>query len=176
MEKYNMNNNKLARNYGLKLIDFQNFAGARIDRSLNRENGIKETSPFWVNLPNTTVYMPSNPFKMTASFLGGDSNAMKMGAMTIETLNLELVVAISSNLKLDLVDLNPDQGQEKIRFLTKSKRNDNETHYIKFEGKLPPLELSLKALRERKTVTEMLAIEDWTITDFDNCLNGNPHV
>lgn len=60
-----------SRKYELGVVDFQNFAGARIDRAMNRENGLKETSPFWVNLPNITVYMPSNPFKMTASFLGG---------------------------------------------------------------------------------------------------------
>ena len=159
----------------MKLIDFQNYAGARIDRSLNRENGLKESSPFWVNLPNVTVYMPSNPFKMTASFLGGDGNAMKSGPMTIDTLTLELVVAIRTNLKLDIVDLNPDKGQQ-ARFLTKSKRNDDEIHYVKFEGKLPPLELSMEALKDTKNVKKLLEIEDWTITDFDNCLDGNPHV
>ena len=54
----------------VKLIDFQNYAGCRIDRKLNKENGLKEANPFFISMPNITVYMPSNPFKMTANFLG----------------------------------------------------------------------------------------------------------
>ena len=158
----------------LDLIDFQNFAGARIDRSINRENGIKEMSPFWVKLPNFTIYMPSNPFKMTASFFGDQKSAP--GAMQIDTLTVEIIVAFKSNLKLDLVDLHPDKGQQRTTFLTRLMRPEEEIHFVKFEGKLPTIELSMATVKDQNNFKKMLEIEDWTITDFDNCLLGNPHV
>ena len=158
----------------IKLIDFHNFAGVRIDRKTNRENGLKETSPFFVNMPNITVYMPSNPFKMTSSFLNPGSGGAS-GGMKMDTLTMELLVAIRSNLKLDLIDLGPDPGQ-KAKFLTPSRINDDEIHFVKFEGRVPPIELSMAAMKNTETLQKLTQIEDWTITDFDNCLNGNPHV
>lgn len=132
----------------IELVDFQSFAGARIDRALNRENGIKEANPFWVTVPNLTIYMPSNPFKMTASFFGGGDQA-KGGPMKIDTLTLELIVAIKSNLKLDLVDLSPDDRHQKVNFLTNSKKTDDEIHFVKFEGRLPSLELSMATVKDQ---------------------------
>lgn len=159
----------------VRLIDFQNYAGCRIDRKLNKENGLKEANPFFVSLPNITVYMPSNPFKMTANFLGGSGPKGPKGAMQIDTLTLELIVAIKSNLKLDLIDRHPDKGQRQ-QFLTPSKRNDDEIHFVRFEGRLPALELSMATIKDQQALKKLTEIEDWTITDFDNCLNGNPHV
>ena len=137
----------------MKLIDFQNFAGARIDRKINRENGLKEVSPFFVNLPNITVYMPSNPFKMTGSFLNPGS-AGASGGMKIDSLTIELLVSIRCNMKLDLIDLSPDPGQ-KVNFLTPSKINDDEIHFVKFEGRLPPIELSMAALKDREGAAKL---------------------
>ena len=76
---------------------------------MNKENGLREASSFFVNLPNITVYMPSNPFKMTAAFLSPSQSTGSKG-LTIDTLTIELVVAIKTNLKLDLEDLNPDSS------------------------------------------------------------------
>ena len=137
----------------MKLIDFQNFAGARIDRKINRENGLKEVSPFFVNLPNITVYMPSNPFKMTSSFLNPGS-AGASGGMKIDSLTIELLVSIRCNMKLDLIDLSPDPGQ-KVNLLTPSKINDDEIHFVKFEGRLPPIELSMAALKDREGAAKL---------------------
>ena len=126
------------------MIDFQNYAGARIDRKLNKENGLREVSPFWANLPNMTIYMPSNPFKMTARFLDPGS---KKGPIKMDTLTLELKVAIRSNLKLDLVDLKPDAGQNP-NFLSPKRKNDDEIHFVQFEGRMPAIELSMEAMKQ----------------------------
>ena len=95
--------------------------------------------------------------------------------MKIDTLTIELLVGIRSSLKLDLVDCEPEKGQ-KANFLTKSRRLDDEIHFVKFEGKIPPIELSRQAIADQQTLKKLAEIEDWTITDLDNCLNGNPHV
>ena len=159
-------------NADLSVIDFQNFAGCRIDRKTNKENGLKEASPFFVNLPNITIFMPSNPFKMSASFFGEPT---KGGAFKMDSLTIELQVAIKSNLKLDLVDKKPEADQKK-RFLTPSQRNDDEIHFVKFEGRFPVIELSMEGIKDQRSLNKITAIEDWTITDFDNCLEGNPHI
>ena len=92
----------------------------------------------------------------------------------MDTLTMELKVAIRSNLKLDLVDLNPDAGQ-KPNFLSPNRKNDDEIHFVQFEGRLPAVELSMEAIKQ-KMAKKMIEIEDWTITDLDNCLDGNPHI
>ena len=121
-----------------------------------------------------TMYMPSNPFKM-AEFFGG-AGPQAGGPMKIDSLTIELIVAIKSNLKLDLVDLKPEKNQKKKSYLTASKINDDEIHFVKFEGRLPALELSLATAKDQMNIKKLAEIEDWTITDFDNCLDGNPHV
>lgn len=65
----------------------------------------------------------------------------------MDTLTIELLVSIRSNLKLDMVDLSPEPGQ-KAKFLTPSKVNDDEIHFIKFEGRLPTIELSAAAMKK----------------------------
>ena len=41
---------------------------------------------------------------------------------------------------------------------------------------MPTIKLSMEAIKEQRSLQKILEIEDWTITDFDNCLNGNPHI
>ena len=127
----------------LTLVDFHNFAGVRIDRQVNRASGLREVSPFFVNLPNISVYMPSNPFKMSAGFL--DPTTQGKG-LKMDSLTMELLVAIKSSLKLDLVDLSPDEGQ-RPNFLTESKLNDDEIHFVKFEGRLPTIEMTPASIK-----------------------------
>jgi len=66
----------------------------------------------------------------------------------MDSLTIELLVAIRSNLKLDLVDKKPGAEQEKKSFLTKSRRNDDEIHFVKFEGRFPVMELSLEKIKD----------------------------
>lgn len=51
-------------------------------------------------------------------------------------------------------------------------QHENEYHFVKFEGCLPPLEMNMDAIKKAAMNFEL---QDWTITDFDNCLLGNPH-
>ena len=118
--------------------------------------------------------MPSNPLKMTDSLLKPGLTGAS-GGMKIDSLTIELLVSIRCNMKLDMIDLSPDPGQ-KVNFLTPSKINDDEIHFVKFEGRMPAIELSMAALKDREGAAKLTQIEDWTITDFDNCLHGNPHV
>ena len=53
---------------------------------------------------------------------------------------------------------------------------DMEYHFVRFEGSIPPLELSLSSLQEKLQKAIIPQADDWTVTDFDNCLDGNPHV
>lgn len=55
----------------------------------------------------------------------------------MKSMTLEMLISIKSNLKLDLIDLKPDLDQKKTNFLTHSRINDDEIHFIKFEGKIP---------------------------------------
>jgi hypothetical protein len=50
---------------------------------------------------------------------------------------------------------------------------DDEVHFAKFEGMFPDFEFSPMAIMSKM---KDMNIKEWTITDFDNFLKGNPHV
>ena len=87
----------------------------------------------------------------------------------INNITLEVLVRIRSNLKLVLGTL--DQKTKETLYM--GAPQENEFHFLKFEGCLPPIEMSLDAIRK---AAQNFELSDWTITDFDNCLDGNPHV
>jgi len=87
----------------------------------------------------------------------------------IKNVTLEVLVRIKTNIKLTLSSLDP-KTKEIIYMGTK---HENEFHFVKFEGCLPPIEMSMDAI---KKIAQNFEISDWTITDFDNCLQGNPHI
>ena len=88
--------------------------------------------------------------------------------MKLEKVNQELILQFETNLKLDLVDLGTGES-----VIEKSRRPDHEIHFVRIEGRHPPINLSMDGLKDAAKLVE---IENWTITDFDNCLGGNPHV
>ena len=53
-----------------------------------------------------------------------------------------------------------------------------ETHFVRFEGKLNPVDVEFKSMLLAREVLEGISktmrIEEWTITDFDGKLKGNP--
>ena len=56
---------------------------------------------------------------------------------------------------------------------------DSEYHFVRFEGAMPPIELDMSMLKGNPQgifQKRSLDLEDWTITDFDDCLKGNPHL
>ncbi len=87
----------------------------------------------------------------------------------INNLTWEVLVRFKTNTKLSL-EIN---DVETRKLIYQGNPEDDEYHFIKFEGKLPPLEMSMHAL---KNMALNFELSDWTITDFDNCLEGNPHV
>ena len=51
-----------------------------------------------------------------------------------------------------------------------------ETHFMRFEGTLKPIKFQLDSISKMMdNIAKELEIEDWTITDVDNFLKGNPH-
>ena len=88
--------------------------------------------------------------------------------MKLEKINQELILQFRTNLKLDLVDLKTGES-----IIDQRSKADHEIHFVRFEGRHPPIELNMSGLKEAAKLVE---IENWTITDFDNCLGGNPHI
>lgn len=139
----------------MSVVDFQQTLGAFIDREENKAKGVyKYEGPMTRKTENFTFYMP------TEKDLG-----------EILSLNFEVTIRVKTNLKLNLVD---KEGNSLVQ-----DPMEKETHYIKFESVANRYPLSFKTVW--KLITELgktndLTFEDWTITDFDNCLNGNPHI
>ena len=88
--------------------------------------------------------------------------------MQIDNMSTEITLAINTNLKLNLQD-----EETKDTLIDKKKKTDKEIHFVTFEGRHPPFEVSLDAV---KKMANLMVIEDWIITDIDNCLYGNPPV
>jgi len=119
-------------------------------------------------MPNTSFYMPRNPMQIASMFFGkGQTEGSK--PIKIESLTIEILVRFKTNLKLALAGVD-DQTRETVYL---GSVRDEEYHFVKFEGCLPPVEMTLDAI---KKLAMNMEIEDWTITDFDNCLEGNPHI
>lgn len=89
--------------------------------------------------------------------------------LKIDGVTLEVLVRFRTNLKLALSGV--DQKTQETVYM--GQKRDEEFHFVKFEGCLPAVEMSTDAI---KKIAENFEIHDWTITDFDNCLQGNPHV
>ena len=87
-------------------------------------------------------------------------------------LTFEMLVKIETNLKLNLIE--PD-GKSLI---PENKTEKDEVHFLKFEANLQTLDVSLGQIF--RLLREFLGepnfeFKDWTITDIDNHLKGNPH-
>ena len=50
--------NERNHTWNMEVIDFHNFLGVEIDRKANQKKGIKEFSPFMMDIPNITMYTP----------------------------------------------------------------------------------------------------------------------
>ena len=91
--------------------------------------------------------------KMASAFFGDQKAG---GKFDLKTVTLEMQVAIKSNLKLDLVDLSPDIDQQKITFMDPSRQNDNEIHFVKFEGLLPISNLTTDLFKDHDKLRKVL--------------------
>ena len=93
--------NERNHTWHMEVLDFHNYLGVEIDRKANRAKGIKEFAPFMMDLPNMTMYMPSNPMQAMASIF---KQKTKGGPMIVDGLTMEILVKVRTNYKLDLVD------------------------------------------------------------------------
>ena len=64
----NENLNSKSKPLEMKLVDFNNYIGSSVDREENKKNGLRESSPFFMNLPNVKLFVPSNPLEMLKNF------------------------------------------------------------------------------------------------------------
>lgn len=157
--------NQKHHTFKIEVVDFINSIGIGIDREANRQKGVKEITSFLFDIPNLKIYGPSNPLKMGAALMslkgGSDPNKEQF----FNTITLGLLFKVRTNLKLNLVEADGE------RMIPKNKETDEEVHYVKFEGlndkfKIDPANL-LKT-------SQQFEFKDWTITDFDDFLKGNP--
>ena len=89
--------------------------------------------------------------------------------ITIENVTFEVLIAIHSNLILCYADdLSIYQNNKELK----------EIHFVKFEGTLPKFEIDVKklAIGELWPKGYKMEAEEYTITDIDGFLNGNPNI
>lgn len=159
--------NEVNHTWQLEVIDFQNFIGVEIDRQANKSKGVREFNPFMMDLPNITIFTPSNPMNMFASLFKNQGTGKPM---MVSGISIEILVKIRTNLKLDLIG---ESSSTTESLIPASRKTDDEIHYVKFEGFYPEFELSPESLKRGMTNLEF---KDWTIVDFDNYLKGNSHL
>jgi hypothetical protein len=141
----------------MEIVDFHQILGAFLNREENIEKKVHHFSNPLLrsNVPNFSYYMPE--IKKLGDYL---------------TLNFEIVVKVTTNLKLDLVDRHGNRLQKDPMAV--------ETHFVRFESIVEtfPIRFStiFKLLKEKMKRNKKLEFKEWTITDFDNYLKGNPHI
>lgn len=82
-------------------------------------------------------------------------------------MTIEYLVRIKSNYKLNLIDKNGD------KIISSSNEKDYEVHFLRFEGLYPNFEFTPSTMMSKMRDFDIL---DWTITDVDDFLKGNPHI
>ena len=92
------------------------------------------------DVPNFSLYLPSNPMQV-ASMLFNSKTGKE--PLKIQNATLEVVLKIRTNLKL-VVD-NIDEKTMESKYL--GRLRDEEFHFVRFEGCLPPVEMTLDSLR-----------------------------
>ena len=87
-------------------------------------------------------------------------------------MNVEMVVKLTTNLKLDVIDKNG------YSMINTEDHSDDEIHYLRFESVYNEIELNPSALLNirNKLNNSDVNFTGWTITDIDRYLNDNPHV
>ena len=87
-------------------------------------------------------------------------------------LNVEAQVRMKTRCKLNVKD---PEGNVMIE---DGDQYDKEYHYVQFESVAAKIDAKLSALMElrKKFMNFDLEFDDWTITDLDNELLGNPHL
>ncbi len=137
-----VHNNSEKHQLQMDVIDFHQNAGAKIDRETNRKEGISAANPFFMDMPSFTLYMPKNPMQLASMLFqsqGGDSKK----PLRVENVTLEVLVRFKTNLKLSVAGL--DQKTEQTVYM--GYLREDEYHFVRFEGLLPPIEMSMDSIK-----------------------------
>ena len=86
----------------MRIVDHNHYCGASVDRVENKRNGLRESSPFFMNLPNVKLFIPSNPLTMLKNFSKSKTDTSQ--PFKLDKLSMEITLAFTTNLKLDLID------------------------------------------------------------------------
>ena len=88
-------------------------------------------------------------------------------------MNFEMLLRIETNLKLNPID------KDGKGLIPEKEKEYEEVHFLKMESKVCEYEIRfgtiLKLIKEMANKPD-LKFSDWTLTDFDLQLNGNPHI
>jgi hypothetical protein len=89
------------------------------------------------------------------------------------TLNFEMLIRIETTLKLNPI------YKDGIGLIKDHEKDDEEVHFVRFESVVQAYEIRMGSiLRLFKELIKKpdLQFSNWTITDIDQHLNGNPHI
>ncbi len=88
-------------------------------------------------------------------------------------LNFEMLIRVETNLKLNLID------KDGLSLIPSNEIMQDEVHFLRFESVVNEYTISFKTiwqlLKEMKN-RPPLQFSNWTITDLDDFLKGNPHI
>lgn len=136
------------------LVDFDIVCGAEIDRRENKKNKLTK--------------LPFSPTPFTHMYMaGGFGFSMKKTIKIMGVFKLK----VSTPTKLNIVD------PHGVRLVNEGFLDIPEIHFPQFESIAKEVELDIKKLSAliKEGMNSSLEFKDWTLTDFDSYLNGNPH-
>lgn len=121
-----------------------------------------------------SFFVPKDPFSIFK--LAKLANDLKSMGSTIKfnQITLEFLLLFQTNRVVC-------QQQSEVEKYKKYSMMQ-EYHFVRFEGQYKPLEVTLLDIKTKgwskfqQEISKQFEIENWTITDFDGFLNGNPHI
>lgn len=140
--------------FRIDCVDSNQVLGASIDRRKNADLSKIEIGMFKKFTENFKIYSNKNVF-----------------ANKTIPVNMELVVKVTTNYKLNVVDA---KGQ---MLIPSQDHADEEIHFVRFESLVEEFTLSMSSISDLRKRLQKGNIEfkGWTITDFDRYLFDNPH-
>ena len=118
-----------------------------------------------MDIPNITIYTKGSPLASVQNMMGFNKNSTNN--LKIDGLTIEMIIKFRTNFKLNLF------SKDGSKLISNDAMRDEEVHYVKFEGAYPEFEFSPESLKKSLSTFNF---KDWTIVDFDNYLQGNPHI
>ena len=92
--------------------------------------------------------------------------------------NVQLMLKIETKVKLNIIN------EDGSALYSEDQKDDKEIHYMYVESVTDTYEVGFGALKQalhqfffkKEAADKMIErMNEWTVIDFDNCLEGNPH-